>query len=216
MVETNNGFDVDAELARIQQDDVLASMTKFLEVNTPFPIRVTTAQQICNMNDHKDVALVFDMRSETAFNTCRLDKSINFSIERFKEETFVKWAQEVRALETDSSLFKNKYQEHAFKRRRRHWVFIIGAHNSDNLNKMVLEMGRFASKEDLAELIAGLSTEQEKLDFLSLRNAMCLFKALKKERLRELDLNICGFDKIEKQYKHHCLDSNGSHMIPRP
>ena len=45
---------------------------------------------------------------------------------------------------------------------------------------------------------------------------MCFFKALKKERLREVDLNICGFDKIEKQYLHHCLDSSANHIIPRP
>jgi len=51
---------------------------------------------------------------------------------------------------------------------------------------------------------------------LSIRNACLLYKALKKERLRELDLSICGFDKIAKNYKHHCLDSNGQYFIERP
>ena len=45
---------------------------------------------------------------------------------------------------------------------------------------------------------------------------MLLFKALKKERLRELDLSICGFDKLVKQYKHHCLNEQLEHIIPRP
>ena len=45
---------------------------------------------------------------------------------------------------------------------------------------------------------------------------MLLFKALKKERLRELDLSICGFDKLVKHYKHHCLNEQLEHIIPRP
>jgi len=97
---------------------------------------------------------------------------------------------------------------HRFKRRRRHWVFIIGAHDSQNLNKMILEVGRMTSKADQDALLSTFTTEQEKLDYLSLRNACLLFKALKKERLREMDLSICGFDKIAQHYKHHCVDSN--------
>ena len=65
-------------------------------------------------------------------------------------------------------------------------------------------------------MIAALQTDEEKRDFLSLRNAVLLFKALKKERLREMDLSICGFDKIEKHYRHHCLDANRQFIIPRP
>ena len=99
------------------------------------------------MNDHKDVALVFDMRSSVAFSECSLDKSVNFAIERFNEDTFINWAQKSKQLETDSSIFTNKYQLHGFKRRRRHWAFIIGAHDSHNLNKTVLEIGKFTSKE---------------------------------------------------------------------
>ena len=91
MVQDSSGFDIDAELARIQEDSVVSSVQTFMGMNEPFPIRVTTAQQICNMNDHKDVALVFDMRSASAFGTCHLDKSVNFSIERFNEESFANW-----------------------------------------------------------------------------------------------------------------------------
>jgi len=36
-------FNLDAELARILEDNVVSSTTTFLEVNTPFQIRVTTA-----------------------------------------------------------------------------------------------------------------------------------------------------------------------------
>ena len=99
------------------------------------------------MNDHKDVALVFDMRSASAFSECSLDKSVNFAIERFNEDTFINWTQKSKQLENDSSIFTNKYQLHGFKRRRRHWVFIIGAHDNHNLNKIVLEIGKYTNKE---------------------------------------------------------------------
>ena len=99
------------------------------------------------MNDHKDVALVFDMRSQNLFNEQSLAKSINFSLEAFKEDAFVGWTAKSKQLENDSSVLKNKYQMHGFKRRRRHWVFIIGAHSSRNVDQYVLEMGKFTCKE---------------------------------------------------------------------
>ena len=105
---------------------------------------------------------------------------------------------------------------HSFKRRRRHWVFIIGAHDSNNLNNSIFEIGKLTNKSEQSAFISSLTTEQEKRDYLSLRNACLLYKALKKERLRELDLSICGFDKIAKQYKHYCLDSNQQNIIPKP
>ena len=179
-----------------------------LDVNKPFSVRVTTAQQICNMNDHKDVALVFDMRSENCFKECGLDKSVNLSLDSFKEDSFINWAKTAKKLEVGSPIFKTKYQLHGFKRRRRHWVFIIGAHSSKNVDKFILEMGKYTNKEAQAALIASLVTEEEKRDYLSLRNACLLFKALKLERMKELDLSICGFDKIAKNYRHHCLDAN--------
>ena len=59
----------------------MAGLATFFDVNTPFQVRVTTAQQICNMNDHRDVALVFDMRAQDTFKDCSLNKSINFCVE---------------------------------------------------------------------------------------------------------------------------------------
>mmetsp|Transcript_4403 Transcript_4403/g.5399 ORF Transcript_4403/g.5399 Transcript_4403/m.5399 type:complete len:320 (+) Transcript_4403:260-1219(+) len=168
------------------------------------------------MNDHKDVALVFDMRSEATFYQCSLAKSVNFSIERFQEDTFIQWSKKSKQLENGSPVFKNKYQIHGFKRRRRHWCFIIGAHSSVNVDKFVLEMGKYTSKEQQAELLASLHTDEEKRDYLSLRNACLLYKALKNERLRELDLSICGFDKIAANYKHFCLGSDGQPLVARP
>lgn len=98
-------FSVESEIDRIQQEEVLASLATFLDVSTTLPIRVTTAQQICNMNDYSDVAIVFDMRSANQFNDCSLDKSINFSIERFNEDVFVNWASKVKQIECDATIF---------------------------------------------------------------------------------------------------------------
>jgi len=61
------------------------------------------------MNDHKDVALVFDMRSQNAFNEMNLSKSVNISIDQFKEDSFVQWNKVSKQLEGSSSVFKNKY-----------------------------------------------------------------------------------------------------------
>ena len=77
------------------------------------------------MNDHKDVALVFDMRSAAAFSECSLDKSVNFAIERFNEDTFINWAQKSKQLETDSSIFTNKFAVDWMKKRKRRFCFII-------------------------------------------------------------------------------------------
>jgi len=90
-------------------------------------VRVTTAQQICNMNDHrdKDAALVFDMRSASAHSECSLDKSVSLSIERFNEETYTAWASKVKQMETDATLLKDKYQIDKFKTRKRRFVYII-------------------------------------------------------------------------------------------
>ena len=98
------------------------------------------------MNDHKDVALVLDMRSAKIFNEQNLEKSVNFALEKFKEDTFINWKAKTKQLEMDSTLLKNKYQKHGFSKRRRHWVFIIGAHSSSNVDKIVLEMGKFTDK----------------------------------------------------------------------
>ena len=98
------------------------------------------------MNDHKDVALVFDMRSSAKFNHCQLAKSINFPIEQMTDDIFMQWPQKVKAIELDKSILKSKYSSFAFKYRKRHWVFIIGAHSSQNLNETILEIAAFGDK----------------------------------------------------------------------
>ena len=105
------------------------------------------------MNDHKDVALVFDMRSEKQFTQCSLDKSVNLPIEKFNEEVFINWVKHTKRLEADTSIFKTKACQESFKRRRRHWIYIIPVHDSKNLNHTLLELSSFCNKNSLEELI---------------------------------------------------------------
>jgi hypothetical protein len=67
----------------------------------------------------------------------------------------------------------------------------------------------------LAALIKAADSPQKKQDLLSLRNAFLLYNALKKERLREIDICIDGFDKIRKHYEHFCLQNNEL-IVERP
>jgi len=126
MVEANE-FSLEAELERILEEDVQNSIEPLLETSKPLSVRVTTAQQICNRNDHrdKDAALVFDMRSTAAINECSLDKSVNLSVESFQEDTYTNWASKARQLEKDTSLLKDKYQIDKFKTRKRRFIYII-------------------------------------------------------------------------------------------
>ena len=130
MVESASpeSFSVETELQRIREEEVVTNVSTFLEINAPFPIRVTTAQQICNMNDHRDVALVFDMRSAAQFAECSLDKSVNFALEKFTEDTFINWTQKVKQLETDSTIFRDKYEIDKMKKRKRRFCYIIPCH----------------------------------------------------------------------------------------
>ena len=163
-------------------------------------IRVTTSQQIVNMNDHNDVCLVIDMRTSAAFEEGCLDKSVNFALEKFNEEAFIFWAQFAKRIEADTKIFKNKQVQNEFKRRRRYWVYLIAGQTSKNMDETILELSAFGHKEGLAALVKSADTEQKKKDLLSLRNAFLLYKALQKERLREIDICIDGFDKIRKHY----------------
>ena len=168
------------------------------------------------MNDHKDAALVIDMRSQKHFSHIQLEKSVNFSLEKFTEESFFNWTKTSKTLETDTSIFKTKEIQNAYKRRRRFWVYIIAANTHKNLKETLLEMCNFATKDGLEKLTKNADTPDKQEDLLSLRNALLLYKALKLERLREVDISLHGFDKFVKYYKHFCLDQKGELFIPRP
>ena len=110
MVELKDQYSIPDAIQHILEDGVVSQVAKFLDADKVLQIRVTTAQQCANMNDHKDIALVIDMRSRVAFEACSLDKSINFPPELFNEARFINWAKEVDKIEKDTSICKNAAQ----------------------------------------------------------------------------------------------------------
>lgn len=70
--------------------------------------------QCANINDHKDIGIVFDMRSKTAFDQCSLNKSINFPIEKFTEQSFIDWKKQSVMVEKDASMFLDAETKKAF------------------------------------------------------------------------------------------------------
>lgn len=186
------GFNIETELARIQEGPVMESVKNFLDAGTPFSMRVTTAQQICNMNDHKDVALVFDMRSATAFNECSLDKSVNFDVERFSEDIFINWAQKSKQIETDQSIFLTKYSIDWMKKRKRRFCYIIPCQQTSFLERYLMKLSLFGDEQKTLEALeeCASGSAQDKLDLLSLRNSLLLYRALKKERVSEAYISL--------------------------
>lgn len=112
------------------------------------------------MNDHRDVALVFDMRSQIRHNVCKLNKSINFPIETTTDDKFFNWSKYAKSLETDTTQLKDKHVRFAFSKRKRHWVFIIGAHSTKNVTDNIMKMTEFCSKERIGALVAAAETDQ--------------------------------------------------------
>ena len=94
----------------MQNEEVVAACANFLDTNNPLKLRVTTSQQVANMNDHKNVALVFDMRSSSAFAQCHLEKSINLPFDKFDHDFFINWTKNCKLLEKDTSIITDKYK----------------------------------------------------------------------------------------------------------
>ena len=168
------------------------------------------------MNDHKDVALVFDMRSGTAFNTCHLDKSVNFAVERFNEETFVNWTAKSKVLETDATIFKNKYAIDWMKKRKRRFIYIIPCQQTAFLRRTLMSVSHLGDEAKLASAVEACSSMADKQDLLSLRNSLFLYRALKKERCAEVYVSLEGFDHYEVTYKHFLRDNELKFFTPRP
>ena len=168
------------------------------------------------MTGHKEIALVLDTRSKAHFNEHSIEKSVNFAPEDFGQAAFINWKTEVSKIEKDSSHFGDAKKQKAFQTRRRKWVFIIIAQHTSSVKKMLMRLHEFGNKDSLAKLVGELSTEEEKLDFLTIRNGLMLYTALKNERCREMDVCFEGFDHFKKHYIHHINDKDMQPCIPRP
>ena len=61
-----------------------------------------------------------------------------------------------------------------------------------------------------------MNTDAEKMDFITIRNGLLLFHALKTERCREMDVCFEGFDHFQKHYIHECNGRDRQPCIPKP
>jgi hypothetical protein len=133
-------FSISESISNILEDGVVSEVTKFLGTTAPLQLRVTTAQQCANMNDHRDIAVVFDMRTAKEFSRCALDKSINLPLERFNEQTFFNWPKEATQIEKDATICTNAFKVERVKRRKRYWVFIIASQSDAFLKENLLRL----------------------------------------------------------------------------
>ena len=162
MVETlsttcpTDDFSVAEAIQRILNEDVATKTAKFLDDG--INIKITPAQQCANMNDNPQcIALVFDMRSKQAFEQCSLDKSINFCVERFNEETFINWKKEALKLEKDTD-FLCKHHSDFFKHRKRLWIYIIASQHDMTLEERLKNIHSFSDLDDLRKLVEDAQT----------------------------------------------------------
>mgnify|MGYP001001331279 CR=1 FL=1 len=71
-----------------------------------------------------------------------------------------------------------------------------------------MQLTIFTSAEKLAAAFNECTSEDEKRDLLSLRNSLLLYKALSRERHREVFFSLEAFDGFEKTYRHFLLGSD--------
>lgn len=142
---------------------------------------------------------------------------MNMPIELCDEQFFANWTQNATKLEKNTDIIKDKYMLDSFKKRRRHWIFIIPCHSSELLHSVQMRFGDFFNPEKVNDLLK-LEKDDPKLwaDLISIRNALLLYKVLKKERIREMDICIDAFDVFEVKYKHFCLNHERANIIAKP
>ena len=59
-----------------------------------------------------------------------------------------------------------------------------------------------------------VSSVQDQLDLLSLRNSLLLYKALKKERVSECYISLDAFDNLVGRYNHFLRDDTQTPLEP--
>ena len=139
-----------------------------------------------------------------------MDKSVNFALERFNEEIFINWTSKSKILETDTSIFKNKYAIDSMKKRKRRFCYIIPCQQTEFLERYLMKLSIFGDEEKTLEALSATITSsvQDQLDLLSLRNSLLFFKALKKERVMETYISLQAFDHYRSNYRQFIRDEN--------
>lgn len=158
-------------------------------------MRVSTVQQTANLTDHHATAFVIDMRARKQFFATHLQKAVNIPFEMCQDpEFFTKWNG--AKVEKQFTSINEKLDMAAFSKRRRHWVFIVAAQDSNFLTDHLFDLPQFFHKDTLQNKIDSCKDETELCDLLSFRTAILMYKALKNERVREVHFCVDGHDKV--------------------
>jgi hypothetical protein len=170
----------------------------------PIKIKTTNAQDIYNQYQIFPRILVFDLRSMTLYKTWHLKWSINFPVDILKDNSFINFDPE----KIDKFLILREDKE-AFSKRKRSMCFIVAHQNSTSRI-----FPHLADLFDLAK-IKELKTKFSSQDILATRNSILLYKALKKDKTREVYICRNSFNAIESKFPFMCR-FDGSSLYQDP
>ena len=104
----------------------------------------------------------------------------------------------------------------SFKRRKRLWIYIVACQKSQHFSEYFTKIDAHYGNDVLHELVDQAVDDTMRLDLLSTRNAVMLYKALKDERIREVGIVCNGFETIERDYLRYCRKQGQFIVVPRP
>ena len=165
------------------------------------------------------------MRSRFNYHSAHIFDSISFPVDLCQEDFFVNW--DTKHIETE--IIKNKEKLQLFKNRRRLFISIIAGSEEVQSMLQILPMlfsdqhiqkfrecpvfkGKKVAMEDVRNL---LRLNLLIFQILSLRNAILLIKALRKERIREIYLCANPFNVFSDRYPQLCKFRT-SVLYPKP
>mmetsp|Transcript_47767 Transcript_47767/g.35017 ORF Transcript_47767/g.35017 Transcript_47767/m.35017 type:complete len:132 (-) Transcript_47767:859-1254(-) len=129
------------------------------------------------------------MRAKLQNHNCHLENSINLPLNYCDDEFFINWNPE----KISTEIIKNPVKKSLFDQRKRLYVCIICS-EYDTTN-FLDKLHRIFDVSSLDSYVKKYVESKDKVEnLLSLRNALLLYKALKKERIREIYICVNGFN----------------------
>lgn len=204
--ESSPSFDYEGLLNTIKEEEIKNSI-EFLG-SEPLTIKTTNAQEIYNYYQMFPKILVFDLRSTKRYMDCHLKCSINFPVDVFRDNNFINF-DPADIIENHLVL---KVDKEAFKARKRAMCFIVANHTCTS--DIFQHLTDLFDQEKLTQLksifpsdsLRSITSNAEKPamfsaeDILATRNSILLYKALKKDKIREVYICRNSFNVIEGKY----------------
>lgn len=194
-------IDYEQLLDSISEEDI-QSEVDFIGVE-PITIKTTNAQEIYNHYQMFPKILVFDLRSGKLYNNSHLKCSVNFPVDKFRDSDFINFDPD----KIYNDHLELKVDKAAFKGRKRSMWFIV-AHQKWT-SKIFEFLPYLFDVEKFSELKTLFSSE----DILATRNSILLYKALKKDKTREVYIWRNSFNAIQGKYPFMCRFTGSSIYI---